>query len=290
MNFYIILICLLFIIYFLSLTNNQFLIYLIYKIYHKMISKKKQIFTKYKTKHKTLKRKTLSGSGIFGDISSSIGSAVYHKPENKNYAVHVPGSKYIKLLNPATFSKFTNVKPPSLLTVIFNYHKPNQLNLNNISNNTVFKSGQVEYEPYINIDNMKRYLVIMYDTITKKMHYVIEFKNRSKFKTILSYLSPKPEDGIVHKYVFQLINYPENLSPLLIDDMSNPKRHKMFREVFNYIKTNNLLPAVITKVFNVKFDMSSGVSIFNIGKIIGSQKQNQKKTFKASKLSSSSKA
>ena len=110
----------------------------------------------------------LSGSGIFGAISSSISSSVYNKPEKKDFAVHIPGSKYAKFLNPSKITKlakYGTIKPTSLLTIIFNYRKPNQLNLDNISNNTVLTSGQVEYEPHINIDNMKRYLLIMYDTL-----------------------------------------------------------------------------------------------------------------------------
>lgn len=260
-----------------------------------MVSKKKQKFTKFKLKHinyktKNIKHKTLSGSGFFDAVGSTIGSAIYHKPKKKDYSVTIPGTHHIKLmhyakfLNPEHIKNITTVKSPGLLTIIFNYHKPNQLNLTTISNNTVLKSGQVEYEPHININSMNRYLLIMYDTVIKKMHYVIEFKNRSKFKTILSYLPPKPKDGTSHKYVFQLFNYPINITPFTVVDMSTPKRRKMFREVFNYIKTNNL-SLVITKSFNVKYDTSSGVSIFNIGKIIGTQKQNQKQTFKASKLS-----
>lgn len=245
-----------------------------------MISEKKQKFTKCRLKskskqinhinHKTknIKHKTLIGSGVFNNISSSIGSAIYHKPKEKDYSVHMPGSQYTKFLNPETaISKvqtLTTTKSPSLLTVVYNYHKPNQLNLNNVSSSKVLSSGQVEYEPHITVDNMNRYLVIMYDTNKKKLHWVIEFKNRSKYKTILSYLSPKPKDGTAHKYVIQLIKYPDNITPFTVEYMNNPKRRKMFKEVFSYIKTNNLLPAVFTKSFNVKFDMSSGISIFNI--------------------------
>ena len=243
----------------------------------KMLSKKtykNKSYNKKTYKNKSYNKKTRLnviknnynqlGAGLFNNITSSIGSSIYHKPKEKDYSVHIPGSQYAKLLNPERIKKLTILKPQSLLSVIFNYHKPNQLNLINVSKNVVLPSGKVEYEPHITVNNMKRYLVIMYDTVTKKMHYVIEFKNRSKYKTILSYLPPRPEDGKEHKFVIQLINYPQNLNPLKIIDMSSPKRRKMFRKVFKYIKNNNLLPAVITKSFNVKLDLSSGINLFNI--------------------------
>ena len=265
-----------------------------------MISKRKQKNTykkftkckshiKRKTKHKnrtqkrtlkrTLKRtqkrtQTLhTGSGFF----DSLGKLAYHKPAQKSYKVSIPGAQYAKMLNPESIKKMLTIKQPKLLTVIFNYRKPNQLNLDNVSSNTVLSSGQVEYEPYITVDNMSRYLIIMYDTVKKKMHWVIEFKNRSKVKTILAYLSPKPKDGTSHKYIIQLIKYPDTIPPLQVVDMSTPKRRKMFRQVFNYIKSNNLLPAVFTKGFNVKLYMSSGMSIFNI---FSQKTQKKKQQFK----------
>jgi len=233
--------------------------------------------TKYKKNTQKLTQKlshTLhTGSGFF----DSLGKLAYHKPAQKSYKVTIPGEQYVKMLNPESIKKMLTIKQPKLLTVIFNYRKPNQLNLDNVSSDTVLSSGQVQYEPYITIDNMSRYLVIMYDTVKKKMHWVIEFKNRSKVKTMLAYLSPKPKDGTAHKYIIQLIKYPDTTPPLQVLDMSTPKRRKMFRQVFNYIKTNNLLPAVFTKGFNVKLDMSSGMNIFNM---LSQKKQTQKQTFK----------
>ena len=45
--------------------------------------------------------------------------------------------------------------------------------------------------------------------------------------------------------------------------MYTPKRRRMFREAFNYIKTNNL-SSVIKREFNVKLDVGGGINIYNI--------------------------
>ena len=184
------------------------------KIKYKIVKHKT---AKYKTaKHKTAKHnynKLQSGSG---GILNAIGSAIYKSPKEKDYSVHLPGSQYADLLNPgkvhSKLKTLTTLQNPGLLTVIFNYGKPNQFNLDNISNNTVLKSSQVENEPHLIINSINRYLVIMYDINKKKLHWVIVFEGRSLAKTILSYLSPKPKDGIAHKYVIQLFNYPKNIT------------------------------------------------------------------------------
>ena len=266
-----------------------------------MISKKKnkQIHNKcYKSKikHKIVKYKTVKYNRIqsgSGGILSVIGSAIYTKPKEKNYSVHLPGSQYTELLNPKRYETFTKKTEPSLLTVIYNYRnqdpKKYQVNLNTISNNTVLKSSQVENEPHIIIDSINRYLVIMYDINKQKLHWVIVFEGRSLAKTILSYLSPKPNDGIVHKYAIELFNYPKNIkTSFTVVDMYTPKRRRMFREAFNYIKTNNL-SSVIKREFNVKLDMGDSINIYNILSQTKKHKQNFK-NFKTSKLYSSSKA
>ena len=53
---------------------------------YKKLTKCKKIHKNYKDykDYKDNKDNVLSGSGIFGAISSSISSAVYHKPEKKN--------------------------------------------------------------------------------------------------------------------------------------------------------------------------------------------------------------
>ena len=274
-----------------------------------MISKKKtkQIHnkcSKSKIKHKIIKHKIVkhkivkhikhnynklqSGSG---GILSAFGSAIYKSPKKKDYSVHLPGSQYTELLNPKRYETFTKKTEPSLLTVIYNYRnqdpKKYQVNLNTISNNTVLKSSQVENEPHIIIDSINRYLVIMYDINKQKLHWVIVFEGRSLAKTILSYLSPKPNDGIVHKYAIELFNYPKNITQFTVVDMYTPKRRRMFREAFNYIKTNNL-SSVIKREFNVKLDVGGGINIYNILSKTKTQKQTFK-NFKTSKLYSSSK-
>ena len=222
---------------------------------------------------------------------SAFSSAIYTKPKNKDFSVHVPGSQYVDLLNPQKYDNFTKKTEPSLLTVIYNYRnqdpKKYPINLNTISNNTVLKSSQVENEPHLIIDSINRYLVIMYDINKQKLHWVIVFEGRSLAKTILSYLSPKPKDGIAHKYAIELFNYPKNIISFTVIDMYTPKRRRMFREVFNYIKTNNL-SSVIKREFNIKLDMSGGINIYNV--LTQTKKKQKFKNFKTSKLSNSSKA
>ncbi len=263
-----------------------------------MITKKKtkQIHNKYsksKIKHKSSQYKYNRLQTGSGGILSAFSSAIYTNPKKKDFSVHVPGSQYVDLLNPKKYENFTKKTEPSLLTVIYNYQnqdpKKYPINLNTISYNTVLKSSQVENEPHLIIDSINRYLVIMYDINKQKLHWAIVFEGRSLSKTILSYLSPKPKDGIAHKYAIELFNYPKNIkTQFTVIDMSTPKRRRMFREVFNYIKTNNL-SSVIKSEFNVKLDMGGGINIFNI--LSQTKKNNKKfKNFKTSKLASSSKA
>ena len=232
---------------------------------HKTKMHKTKIHKKYKTNTRTKKR--VIGGNIFLD---SIGSTIIHKEEKPNYkSLAVPGSRYLKLINPNTYSisnSSTNTVR-DLLSITYNYRTPNQININTIPKETILSSSKVEREPYIVIDNIMRYFLVMYESKPyNKIYWLIECNIHSKKNTFLSYLSPNPKDSLVHTFIIQLYKYPSTIPPFVLSIKATIKRKTAFREFFEYINTYKLgqpTPAA-TKVLSIKAEADGNVNIFDI--------------------------
>jgi len=226
------------------------------KIYKKSkIHKKSKIYKKSKT----------NGGGIFNTITSSI----VQFPKEKNYTVRAPGSGMFQMLNPANLKSSTNANSQKLIAIIFNYHLPNQFDITNIKANTILSSNTLSKEPYVLINNMGKYVLVMYRIINKKnaetpkllLHWVVGYMNRMPTK-IFHYIAPKPKSNKINKFAIKLFKLPD-INDKIFFKINNINKKKAYEEFNNYIKSKNLLP-INTYNFMVKYDSSEGINLFNM--------------------------
>jgi hypothetical protein len=241
-----------------------------YKKYSKLLFKK----TKIKNKSKKCKKSKTNGGGIL----SSIGSAIVKVPKEKNYTVRAPGSGMLQMLNPSKLELITKsiTKPDSqdIIKIIYNYHLSNEINIINKSPNTILSSENLYKEPYVLINNMGKYLLVMYRIINKKniptpkllLHWLVGYVNRMPFK-IFNYIAPTTKAGRINNFVFKLYKLPNNNDNNFIK-INNINKKKAYIEFNNYVKLQNLLP-INTYNIKVKGDSNQGINLFNM---LGKQK------------------
>jgi hypothetical protein len=257
---------------------------------------------KFKTKVRTNKRtkvRTKYGGGIFDMVVSSIGKSIYSdETETKKETNENPiGSNLLNMINPDKIEKKVETKlgmgsgstpsilsptpPPTTFNVIFNYRKPDQLDINTLPKRTTIKSSKVEYEPQIMLGMMDRFIIVLFEIQPiKRMLWISIFQNYSKYHTILSYIPPKPDDKNVHNYVFQMFKFPKEVPQFEVTEMTTEKRKEIFVNFFKYINDNKLSPAIDSKLISVIKDESQGMDLFNL--LQKSEKYNRKQNRLAS--------
>ena len=200
-----------------------------------------------------------------GGILDSIGSAIVQVPKTKDYSVHIPGSGFAK-----TLSSFTKTEQAKMLQIIFNYRQPNQIDITTISPTKIIPSESITREPYILVNSMGKYLLVIYREVIKNnipvpkllLHFLIGYINRSPVK-IFHYIEPKPKLGKIQTFVIKLYKCPPNDNTSNFIKINNIDKQKAYAEFNTYISTNKLLP-INTYRFMVKGGTSSGVNLFNM--------------------------
>lgn len=223
------------------------------------------IKTNKKKKINKKKTKKYSGGGNY------LGSLL--RTTNKDYntsisSIPIIGSiaKITKQVKPNIFS--LQLPQNQEFQIYYNYYTSNKIQINIGNQNKILLETQIEKEPYIIITNMKRYLVIIYDATKYRMIWIAEYKNHSKYKTILSYQLPQLLSGNMRKIIIQFIPYPDTLPQLTFPDISTSKRKKAFSQFLKYTKENNInfINNSLTDkaIFNIKYDTNKGINLFNL--------------------------
>jgi len=224
--------------------------------------------TKSRNKSKTNSRnktKSRTRTKKGGGILDSIGSAIVQVPKKKDYSVHIPGSDLAK-----TLSSFTKTEKEQILKIIFNYRKSNQIDITTISPNKLISSDSITNEPYVLLNSMGKYLIVMYREVIKKniptpkllLHFLLGYINRSPTK-IFSYIAPNPKFGKTQKFIIKLYKYPPTDTTSNFLKINNFKKQKAYEEFNTYINNNKLLP-INTFSFLVKGEASAGINLLNI--------------------------
>ena len=234
------------------------------KYIHKRTSK--YINKKCKSKFKSNKfRSNKLGGGIF----ESIGKSLVQVPKKKNYTVHVPRSGLFKMLNPENFVNKPNVK--SLITITYNKSLDTRFNIADVSPSVPISSNTINREPYVIINDIGKYLLVMYRIVKKKnstipkllLHWLIGFMNYVPTK-IFNYIAPNTKLGKLNKFIFKLYKLPDTTDKSFIK-INNINKKKAYDEFNTYITTNNLLP-MNNYIYNilVKGDSDKGINLFNM--------------------------
>jgi len=249
-----------------------------YKKYSKLLLKKTKINNKSKKCKKHIKSKKCKNTQKIngGGILSSIGSAIVQVPKEKNYTVRAPGSGMLRMLNPSKLDLITKptLESQELIKIIYNYHLSNQIDIINNDPNKILSSENLYKEPYVLINSMGKYLLVMYRIINKKniptpkllLHWLVGYVNRIPFK-IFNYIAPTTKAGKIHNFVFKLYKLPNNNDNNFIK-INNINKKKAYIEFYNYVKSQNLLP-INTYNVKVKGDANQGINLFNM---LGKQK------------------
>lgn len=221
------------------------------------------------------------GGGIF----ETIGKSLVQVPKEKNYTVRVPRSGLFKMLNPEKLVDKPTVK--SLITITYNKSLDTRFNIADISPSIPISSNTINREPYVIINDIGKYLLVMYRIVKKKnsntpkllLHWLIGFINYVPTK-IFNYIAPNTKLGKLNKFIFKLYKLPDTNDKSFIK-INNINKKKAYDEFSTYINANNLLP-MNNYIYNilVKGDSGEGLNLFNMF-----SKQNAKfSKFKSSKI------
>ena len=229
---------------------------------------------KNKTKKYNKNKKRTSSEG--GGFLDSIGNSIIHVPKKKNYTVGTPGSGLIKTLSSLTNSgeKSQLQKQQQLLSIIFNYRLSNQIDITKIKPSTVISSNSITREPYVLLNSMGKYLLVMYREVNKKniakpvllLHFLIGLKNRSLVK-LFPYNEPNVKSGKIQSFVIKLYKYVDTDNTDNFIKINNFNKKKAYEEFAIYITPNVInkkLSVINTFRFMVKGEIGSGVNLFNI--------------------------
>jgi len=210
-------------------------------------------------------KKTQKGCGFL----NSLGNSLVQFPKRKNYNVHMPGQKYINLINPSKTEKFFKAESEKVIKIIFNYRLSNQIDITQSVPNTIISSESITNEPYTLVNSMGKYLLVMYREVNKKnvstpkllLHWLVGYMNMSRVK-LFSFIAPKIKSGRIQKFIIKLYKYPDSNNKEFIK-INNINKKKAYDE-FNTHITNNKLLTINTFIFNVKGSSNQGIDLFNI--------------------------
>ena len=256
---------------------------------------------KYKTKkHNSKKHKTDTNTKLNG--GADFFGGLIQTSKQKNYSV--PGEKYTKLLNPNLYisvkqkasknNKYSD-KNSEKLKIIFNRGASNAIDISQEPNNTLLYSNVVTKEPYLFINSMGKYLIVMYKEIQnqnfekiKLLYWLIGYNNYN-IKKIFNYIEPNVPTGTTANFTIKIYKLPNNymeLNLIKIDTIVNhndvynqQKLSKAYNNLFNtYLKPYNLLPTT-----NINFKVKGSANqVINIFSMFDKNKQQQTKIMKFS--------
>jgi hypothetical protein len=240
-------------------------------------------------KHKTKKHKTKTSKTKISKTDTNIklnGGADFFKglikTGQKNYSV--PGEKYIHSFNPNKYlSKVKNNSKSNTnrkqLEIIFNRNGSNKIDITNEPNNTILYSNVVINEPYLYIESMGKYLIVMYREVLinfekKKLLYWLMGYINYNIKKIFNYISPNVPVGTTADFTIRIYKLPKNyidINNVKIDTIVNhndvynqQKLIKAYNVLFDtYLKPYKLLPATNIN-FKVKGSSNQMIDILNI--------------------------
>ena len=231
----------------------------------KLLNNKKNNKTKKKTKvsksYKVSKTYKQSGHGVFNTISGQI----FRNTKKKDLSGKLPGSgifnSFKSLTQPQQQTQIQ--KQNNILTIMYNYRTPYQIIITNNSIDKTFESSRLLSVPHIQIDSIKQFLLIMIlPGIQPKLMWGVEFKYRSKVKTVINYLLPKYTVNFKYKLIFKLYKYPDNIKKTFsLIDISTSKRKNAYRKLNKYLVRHNMLKSSIAfKEINVIQDKGSDIN------------------------------
>jgi len=247
--------------------------------------------TKSKTKAKTkAKSKTKVNTNvkkynknnnkkIISDGGGSFLGGIIQTPQKKNYTV--PGQAYVKMFNPNLLIT-TQQQKENKLSIVFNKQSPNPIDIAKSLKTTILDSNVVSREPYLFIDSMGKYLIVMYSKVIKnqilkkKLFWIIGYMNRVPVK-IFNYMEPEVLPNTTQNLFIQIYKYPVNdktnnfikINTSVYDNNSD----KAKKQIEAYDELNiYLTPKIISKQvsiiktinFIVKGNPNQGFSLFNM--------------------------
>jgi hypothetical protein len=208
-------------------------------------------------------------------------------PKKKNYNVQIPGSRYAEILNPNLFMSVPQKNSKNIsnsgdkLKIIFNYRMPNPKDISKLPNNTILFSNVVSKEPYLFINSMGKYLVVMYkeelnnqNLKIKLLYWLIGYINYTT-KKIFSYIEPNVPTGSVADFTIKIYKIPDNYNidfnlikiNIIVnhDNVYNKtKLNKAYDEFLNtYITPFKLVPTTIIN-FKVKGSEKQGIDLLTM--------------------------
>jgi hypothetical protein len=228
------------------------------KQYNKQYNKSKK-YNKINVKKNT-KRNSKKG----GSFLNTLGSSIFQNTKKKSYAVTYPGSKFLKTLSP------TNPGNQQLLSVIFNHHTPQQIDIINTPHTTLIPSKSTIREPYILVNSMDKYLLVIYREIIKKdipipkrlLHFAVGYIYRTPTK-LFPYVEPKIKPGKKQKFIIKLYKYQLTDKTKNFIKINNFNKKKAYQELSIYINAMNFQPPK-TYVYVIKGDYNQDVNLFNL--------------------------
>ena len=230
----------------------------------------------HKTKtHKTKTHKKIKGGAdFFGGLISV--------PEKKNYSV--PGERTAQLLNPNLYLsiKKKNNKNSQKLQIVFNRGAGDAIDISQVPDNTTIYSDIIRKEPYLYIESLNKFLIVMYKEVLKnfekiKLLYWLMGYNNYNIKPIFNYIQPVIPVGTNADFTIKIYKLPNNID---LNDIKNKinaniavNHNNLYNEIIlnkaynilfdTYLKPYNLLP--ITKInFKVKGSSNQVIDIFSM--------------------------
>ena len=199
-------------------------------------------------------------------ILNKFAGQVFSNTGKRNLTVSIPGSQFVKKTKKSIkYLQNGKSEDTALLSIFYNYRTPYQININKATLNTIYQSGRLMIAPHIQINNHNRFLLVMIlPNIKPKLLWALNFNNRSKLDTIISYLIPQHPINQIFKLVFKLYRYQEHvITKFAIKDSMVIKRRKAFRKLNNYVNTNKMMNSVVALyTINVIQDKGDSMSKF----------------------------
>lgn len=228
--------------------------------------KSKKIVLRKQSKLQSNKKLSLKGGNLLDTLSKSIISI----PKEKDYRVRYPGSGLISLLDPSTLEGSLSNTKQKLLTIIYNYRQPNQYDISEIDNSEILDNSIVSSKPYVIVNSMNKYLLVMYRQVIKKnmqypkllLYWLVGYVNRTS-STLFHYIQPDVKTGRTHSFVIKLYKFPVTDKTNTFIKINNINKQKAYIEFQDYIKSQNLI-SVTTLQFKVRNTGQNGFDIFSL--------------------------
>jgi len=221
---------------------------------------KKTMKTHTKTHIKT--NKIYRGSGLFGDIVTSIAKTAVKVPKEKDYSARIPFMKHlnINMLNPNYLKKQLAVPKEKALTVLINNDDTDEME-------QPIPIVDFYRVPHVRVNIYYPCYLVMHDN--SRILWLTTFKNRMMSGSpILTYKPPTINNGQVRTCYLRLYscpinpNTPNDLSRIFKADYQDANKRKLvYKKFFEHIRQYNLK---IYGSVEIKIIASSSMNFYNI--------------------------